>query len=126
MTTRVRIVYDASSKECKGNITQRLLACRPSLNPLLYSILVRFKENRIALVGDIEKAFLNVEVDESDRDCLRFLWVNDIDCEKLETIVYRFRRVVFGLNALPFLLNATLRHHVSRYCGTDLEFVQKV
>ena len=67
-----------------------------------------------------------MEVDESDRDCLRFLWVNDIDGERLETVVYRFRRVVFGLNASPFLLNATLRHHVSRYCETDPEFVQKV
>ena len=33
--------------------------------------------------------------------------------------------MVFGLNASPFLLNATLRH-VSRYCETDPEFVQKV
>jgi hypothetical protein len=29
----------------------------------------------IALVADIEKAFLNVEVDSLDRDCLRSLWV---------------------------------------------------
>ena len=127
MTTRVSIVYDASSKECKGGTSLNdCLHVGPSLNPLLHSILVRFRENRVALVGDIEKAFLNVEVDESDRDCLRFLWVNDIDCEKLETVVYRFRRVVFGLNASPFLLNATIRHHVSPYRETDPEFVQKV
>ena len=127
VTTRVRIVFDASSKECKGGTSLNdCLHVGPSLNPSLYSILVRFRENRIVLIGDIEKAFLNVEVDENDRDCLRFLWVNDIDCEKLETVVYRFRRVVFGLNASPLLLNATLRHHVSRYGETDPEFVQKV
>ena len=40
----------------------------PSLNPLLFEILVRFREKRIAFVGDIEKAFLNGEVDERDRD----------------------------------------------------------
>jgi hypothetical protein len=67
-----------------------------------------------------------VEVDEADRDCLRFLWVNDIESDKLETVVYMFCRVVFGLNASPFLLNATLRHHVSKYLETDPEFVQKV
>ena len=98
----------------------------PSLNPVLYSILIRFRENRIALVGDIEKAFLNVEVDEADRDSLRFLCVNDIESDKWETVVYRFCRVVFGLNASPFLLNATLRHHVSKYLETDPEFVKKV
>ena len=29
----------------------------------------------MVLVGVIEKAFLNVEVDVLDRDCLRFLWM---------------------------------------------------
>ena len=127
VTTKVRVVYDASSKECKsGTSLNDCLHVGPSLNPLLYRILIRFRENRIALVGDIEKAFLNVEVDEGDRDCLKFLWVKDIESDKWETVVYRFCRVVFGLNASPFLLNATLRHHVSKYLETDPEFVKKV
>ena len=127
VTTKVRIVYDASSKESKiGTSLNDCLHVGPSLNPLLYSILLRFRENRIALVGDIEKAFLNVEVDEADRDCLRFLWVSNVEGENAETLVYRFCRVVFGLNASPFLLNATLRHHVSKFTEIDPKFVQKV
>ena len=98
----------------------------PSLNPLLYNILIRFRENRVALVADIEKAFLNVEVNEEDRDCLRFLWMNDVLSDDREVIVYRFCRVVFGLNSSQFLLNATLRHHVSKYDDLDPEFVLKV
>ena len=127
VTTKVRIVYDASSKESKmGTSLNDCLHVGPSLNPLLYSILLRFRENRIALVGDIEKAFLNVEVDEADRDCLRFLWVSNIEGGNVETLVYRFCRVVFGLNASQFLLNATLRHHVSKFIKEDPKFVQKV
>ena len=115
VTTKVQIV---TLNDC--------LHVGPSLDPLLYSILVRFGENRIALVGDIEKAFLNVEVDEADRDSSRFLWVNDIESDKLETVVYRFCRGVFGVNASPFLLNATIRHHVSKYRELDAEFVRKI
>ena len=97
----------------------------PSLNPLLYDILLRFRENKIVLVGDIEKAFLNVIVDKSDRDCLRFLWLEDPpDVSKI--VVYRFCRVVFGLNASPFLLNATLRHHITRFAEVDPEFARKL
>ena len=106
--TKVRIVYDAFAKENKsGTSLNDCLHVGPSLNPLLYDILLQFRENRILLVGDIRKAFLNVCVDKSDRDCLQFLWLEDPpDVTKI--VVYRFCRVVFGLNASPFLLNATL------------------
>lgn len=68
-TTKLRIVYDASSKESKGGTSLNdCLHTGPSLNPLLFDVLVRFRENRVALVGDIEKAFLNIEVDSKDRD----------------------------------------------------------
>ena len=41
-------------------------------------------------------------------------------------VVYRFCRVVFGLNASPFLLNATLRHHISKYKDVDPDFLRKM
>ncbi|XP_074623309.1 uncharacterized protein LOC141881432 [Acropora palmata] len=125
-TTKVRIVYDASSKSTKtGASLNDCLHVGPSLNPLLFDILLRFRENRIVLVGDIEKAFLNVGVDKRDRDCLRFLWLeNPPDISRI--VVYRFCRVVFGLNASPFLLNATLRHHISKFITVDPEFVKKL
>ena len=63
----------------------------------------------MALIGDIEKAFLNIEVDSADRDYLRFLWLQNVRDPCSRIAVYRFCRVVFGLNASPFLLNATLR-----------------
>ena len=126
-TTKLRIVYDASSKATKTGISLNdCLHTGPSLNPLLFNILVRFRENKIALVGDIEKAFLNVAVDEKDRDSLRFLWVEDVRDHNLNIAVYRFCRVVFGLNASPFLLNGTIRHHLATFTQRDPEFVKRM
>ncbi|KAK3704843.1 hypothetical protein QZH41_005916 [Actinostola sp. cb2023] len=97
----------------------------PSLNPLLYDILLRLRVSKIALVGDIEKAFLNIEVQEEDKDSLRFLWADDpSDLSKIS--VYRFCRVVFGVSSSPFLLNATLQHHIRGYTETDPGFAQKM
>jgi hypothetical protein len=77
-TTKLRVVYDASAKIDKTSTSLNdCLYKGPSLNPLLFHISLRFRKKRTALVGDIEKAFLNVEVDEADRNFLRFLWLED-------------------------------------------------
>ena len=115
-TTKLRIVYDVSWKETKnGASLNDCLHTGPSLNPLLFDILVRVRENKIALEGDIERAFLNVAVDPEDRNSLRFLWVEDVRGSNLSDVVYRFCCVVFGLNASPFLLNGTIKHHLATY-----------
>ena len=122
-TTKLRVLYDASEKSSKEGTSVHK---GPSLTPLLFDILIRFREKRVALTGDIEKAFLNIEVDKEDRDFLRFLWFDDVYHPPSKVVVYRFCRVVFGLNASPFLLNATLRHHISKYKDEDTEFVRKI
>ena len=126
-TTKVRVVYDASSKEGKKGVSLNdCLHVGPALSPMLYDILIRFRAQRVAVVGDIEKAFLNIEVSEGDRDSLRFLWVKDVSKQEVQPVLYRFCRVVFGVNCSPFLLNATLRHHLDSFSGVDQELVRKL
>ena len=48
-------------------------------------------------MGDIEKAFLMVHMNETDKDVLLFLWVDDIDKAEPKVITLRFTRVMFGL-----------------------------
>ena len=122
-TTKLRVVYDASAKEGKsGASLNNCLHAGPPLNPLLFDIMVRFREKEIGITADIEKAFLNVEVNKDDRDCLRFLWVDYELATNPEIKIYHFNRVVFGVNCSPFLLNAVLRYHLSKYKEEDPEF----
>ena len=87
-------------------------------------IILRLRTHRKVFAGDIEKAFPNVPVAEEDRDVLRLLWVDDEKKESPEVVVLRFARVVFGVTSCPFLLNATVKHHVERYEEDKLEFVE--
>ena len=86
---------------------------------------MRFRYHRIALSADIEKAFLMVGVAEPDRDVLRFLWVDDPTSEVPRIVLKRFNRVVFGVTSSPFLLNGTIRHHVTSYESEDPQFVNE-
>lgn len=54
----------------------------------------------------------------TDRDVLRFLWVDDISKSAPNICVLRFTRVAFGVSASPFLLNATLCHHLKKYSSS--------
>ena len=66
-------MYDASSKEGKtGTSLKNCLHVGPPLSPLLFHILLRFREFTVPMVADIERAFLNVEIDKSEGDVLDF------------------------------------------------------
>ena len=71
-TTKVRVVYDASAKS-HGPSLNDCLHVGPKFNQRIFDILLRFRAQKIALVADIEKAFLMIAVNEEDRDVLRFL-----------------------------------------------------
>ncbi|VDI04630.1 Hypothetical predicted protein [Mytilus galloprovincialis] len=100
----------------------------PSLNECLYrgpvllnnlcGIFMRFRLHKIAMVADIEKAFLQVGLQEDDRDVTRFMWLKDCAntyVERQNIQEYRFCRVPFGVISSPFLLAATIEHHVDMY-----------
>ena len=98
----------------------------PKFDQKILDILCRFRTHRVAVTADIEKAFLMISVAAKDRDFLRFLWVDDAVKDEPRIVVYRFARVVFGVNASPFLLNATIRHHLEIHADTHREIVSKV
>ena len=48
----------------------------------LCGILLRFRLYKTAMVADIEKAFLQIGLQPSQRDVTRFLWLNNLDSSK--------------------------------------------
>lgn len=64
-----------------------------------------------------------VAVNKKDRDVLRFLWTSSLKDDALEPLVLRFTCVMFGVSASPFLLNATINHHINSYIDVDPSFV---
>ena len=79
-TTKIRIIYDASAKPNKDSVSlNECLETGPPLQNSLWDILIRSRFRSILLCGDIEKAFLQIRIQESERYVLRFHWVKNSD-----------------------------------------------
>ena len=124
-TTKLRVVYDASSKTSGPSLNECLYK-GPKFPQLIMDLLIRFRAYKVALIADVEKAFLMIAVDEKDRDVLRFLWVDNLTKADPEIRAYRFTRVVFGVSSSPFLLNATVKYHLESFRGTHETTVEKL
>ena len=124
-TTKLRIVYNASARE-NGPALNDCLHTGPPLTPDILNIPVRFRVQPIALVADIDKAFLMITVKREDRDALRFLWADDVNSAEPKIVEYRFAQVVFGVTSSPFLLNVTLLKHITSYEMENPEFVNQM
>ena len=92
----------------------------PKFNQRINELLVRFRSYPMALVADIEKAFLLISVSPSDRDVLLFLWVEDLFSNDIVPMTLRFTRVVFEVSSSPYLLNATIKHHLQSYSSNPV------
>ena len=109
------MVYDGSAKLNEFHLSLNdCLQTGLNLIPKLFDILIHFQSKRIALTADIEKAFLMIGIHESDRDVLRFLWVDDPHCKGSEIVFLRFTRLVFGLRPSPAILGAVIAHHIHK------------
>ena len=109
-TSKLQIVYDASARAGGPSLNDCLFS-GPKFNQSILDIILLFRCYQVPLVADVEKAFLMVSVSEQDR----FLWVNDVEKASPVIVPMRFTRVVFGVSASPFLLNATVTHHLLKY-----------
>lgn len=80
-------------------------------------LLLRFRNYTIPILADIEKAFLPIGIQSTERDVTRFLWFEDAtkpDKVEENMATYRFCRVLFGLTCSQFLLEGTLRFHLQQ------------
>lgn len=110
VTTKVRPVFDASAR-FKGVSLNDVILQGPKLQSDLTHVLTRFRRSPVALVCDITEMYLQVHMKPSDQSVHRFLW-REMDNSKKPT-VYQFTRVVFGVNASPYLAQFVNQHNAS-------------
>ncbi|EYB84716.1 hypothetical protein Y032_0311g2141 [Ancylostoma ceylanicum] len=116
LTTRLRIVFDASSHQRDRPSLNDCLHQGPSLIPDLVGTLLRNRFHPYLLIADVEKAFHQIHLHQDQRDATRFLWLKDTTKPPSRGNLreLRFTRVPFGINASPFLLNMSIKYALER------------
>lgn len=109
---KVRVVFDCAAKYQGLSLNDRV--CQgPDLTNKLVGVLLRFRQDSVAFMADVESMFHQVKVAPTDRDILRFLWWSGDD-PKSTPLIYRMTVHLFGGIWSPSAANYALRR-----CATD-------
>lgn len=104
---KTRVVFDCAAKH-KGTSLNDQLLTGPDLTNSIVGVLMRFREEQVALSADIECMFHQVRVVPGDRDAFRFLWWPDGDLTQ-EPVDHRMEVHLFGATSSPSCSSFALR-----------------
>ncbi|XP_055614812.1 uncharacterized protein LOC129761130 [Toxorhynchites rutilus septentrionalis] len=105
-TTKVRVVFDGSSKASSGFSLNEALCVGPVVQDDLLTLILRFRTFPVALVGDIAKMYRQVLVHPEDTPLQRILWRFS---RQVPVQTYELLTVTYGIAPSSFLATRTLK-----------------
>ncbi|XP_066596496.1 uncharacterized protein [Prorops nasuta] len=104
ITTKVRVVFDASAKGDKGVSLNEVLLTGPVIQDKLTEHLIRIRLKRYMITADIEKMYRQILVHPDDRRYQRIVWFHQNEIRTFE-----LKTVTFGVSSSSFLAIRTLK-----------------
>ena len=122
---KFRVVFDCAARSRGISLNDCLLQGFDNTNSMI-GVLLRFRQEDIAFVGDIKAMFHQILVDPEDRDALRFLWWPNDDYT-LPPVECQMVVHPFGATSSPSIAGFVLRKTaLDNATHADEETVQTV
>ncbi|XP_066261262.1 uncharacterized protein [Euwallacea similis] len=99
ITTKCRVVFDASCKTSLGISLNDTLLVGPVVQDDLYSILIRLRLRKIVLSADIKMMYRCIKIHEEERNFQKILWRANLN-DPIN--VYKLNTVTYGTSSAPF------------------------
>lgn len=99
-STKLRVVFDGSAPSTSGYSLNDILMVGPSVQDSLVSILLRARQHRYLLTGDVEKMYRQVGVDDDDRQLQLILW-RENESQPIQTLA--LNTVTYGTASASYL-----------------------
>ncbi|KAL0829475.1 hypothetical protein ABMA28_004237 [Loxostege sticticalis] len=104
-TTKLRTVFDASAPTTSGLSLNNILMVGPTVQEDLFSILLRFRQHKYVVTGDIEKMYRAIELDPAQRPLQQIIFRTD---PKQPLKTFTLNTVSFGTACAPYLATKCL------------------
>ncbi|XP_055004477.1 uncharacterized protein LOC129407441 [Boleophthalmus pectinirostris] len=91
---KLRVVFDCGASFGGTSLNQELLQ-GPDLTSSLIGVLLRFRQEMVAMLADVEAMFYQVQVSDSETDLLRFLWWPHGDYSQ-QLVEHKMKVQIFG------------------------------
>ncbi|XP_070855024.1 uncharacterized protein [Drosophila suzukii] len=98
LTTKMRVVYDASCKTSNGRSLNDILCRGPALQNDLGGVILNWRLHRYVFVADITKMYRCIDMHEEDAQYQRIFWRDEKGLIK----EYFLTTVTFGTASAPF------------------------
>jgi hypothetical protein len=104
-TTKIRVVFDASSK-CSNKLSLNdTLHVGPKLLNDLVVLLLNFRVHKFVLIADVKQMYRQILIQDSHKDFQRIVW-RFSEIEPVQE--YRLNTVTYGVNSAPYLAIRTI------------------
>ncbi|KAL7877443.1 hypothetical protein SRHO_G00040860 [Serrasalmus rhombeus] len=104
---KIRVIFDCGASYQGTTLNGQLLR-GPDITSTLHGVIIRFRQEDVAVMADVEAMFHQVKVADEDAGLLRFLWwpAGDISQDLKE---YRMTVHLFGATSSPSCANFALQ-----------------
>ncbi|XP_036140647.1 uncharacterized protein LOC118644911 [Monomorium pharaonis] len=108
ITTKLRVVFNGSSRTTTGISLNDLLHTGAKLQIDVFDVLTWFRQFQFVFTSDIEKMYRQIKVHKDDWDFQRILWID----KNNKLITFQLSTVTYGLACAPFLALRTIEQLV--------------
>lgn len=100
-STKIRVVFDGSAPTSSGYSVNDILLVGPNMQDSLFSILIRARQYKYLLTGDVEKMYRQCLINRGgDRNLQLILWRED---EKRPIKTLRLNTITYGMASSSYL-----------------------
>ena len=112
-STKTRVVFLSNLCEIDPELPytvchNQAIRSGPNLNSKLLIAILMLKFDRYVLTYDLVKAFLMIQMTETDQKKLMMLWFKDVKNGNFDLVYYKSNRLPFGIPCAPSLLMLAL------------------